>query len=610
MSFNQFIFRNTIRNKKLYIGYFLSALITVMTFTTFIIIALHPALPDEIPNKLKIGLFVAAAIVYVFSFLFVYYSMDVFLHARKKEFGLLLIQGMNTKQLRKMIFGENMVIGLFSTGFGCLLGVVFSYIIIFMCKQILHIHFPLYFPLKAVVLTLLSFGLLFMILSKMIQFRLPKMNVNELIKSNELGKGKIKIAKSRAITSCLLIGIGYLIALFAQGGLVVLAMFPAVFVVTIGTYFLYTQGLILFVKKVQKKKKLFWKNPNLVILSDLAFRMRDNARSFFFVSIISTAAIAAIGTLYAYNHMIFNGMLSKPYEFGVTEKSPRVDRIADEFNRILKERNINVDQGTATIYIDSNIGYIKEKEYNKIAELTQTDQVKVDDSGTQLMPIEEDLFSEETPDRLKDVTLPTGSSLQVDSTLESNLISLERQMIIVPNEIDLSMLTQQSKMIIWQPHHASHEELVEIGKFQESHPDFTAARYTIQETIDSNAPILMIGIFVSIVFFISAGSFLYFRLYSDLDMDVKKFKQIYKIGLSKVVLKRMLYMQVGILFFTPITLSLIHGIVALTAMYHLFGQSLQLQGWFVLIAFAGIQLLYYLFVRGVYFKKVYHEING
>ncbi|MBO1583249.1 FtsX-like permease family protein [Bacillus sp. XF8] len=608
MSFSQFIFRNTVRNKQLYLGYFLSTLITVMTFTTFMIITLHPALPDEIPNKLKIGLFVAAAIIYVFSFIFVYYSMDVFLHARKREFGLLLIQGMSAKQLRKMIFGENMVIGLFSTGLGCLLGIVFSQVIMVMCKQILHIHFPLSFPLKAIILTLLSFELLFVILSKIIQFRLPKMNVNELLKSHELGKGKIKISKSRAIASCLLIGIGYLIALFAQGGLVVLAMFPAVIVVTIGTYFLYTQGMILFVNKVQKKKKLFWKNPNLVIFSDLAFRMRDNARSFFFVSIISTAAIAASGTLYAYNHMIFNGMLSKPYEFGVTEKAPTVDRIADEFNRLLKENNINVDRGIATIYFDNLIGYIKEKDYNKMAEMTQTDRVKVGDYGIQLMPIEEDLFSEETPDRLTAVTLPNGASFQVDSTLESNLISLERQMIIVPNEVDLSMLTEQSKMVIWQPHHTFHEDLVEIGKFQESHPNFIATSYTIQETIDSNAPILMIGIFVSIVFFISAGSFLYFRLYSDLVVDVKKFKQIYKIGLSKAVCKRMIYNQVGILLFTPIIISLIHGVVALTAMYHLFGQSMQLQGGMVLIAFAGIQLLYYLIARRFYFKKIYHQI--
>jgi putative ABC transport system permease protein len=47
------------------------------------IIALHPVLPNEIPNKLKIGLLISAVIIYVFSFIFVYYSMDVFQHERK-----------------------------------------------------------------------------------------------------------------------------------------------------------------------------------------------------------------------------------------------------------------------------------------------------------------------------------------------------------------------------------------------------------------------------------------------------------------------------------------------------------------------------------------------
>src|SRR5699024_113054 len=71
-------------------------------------------------------------------------------------------------------------------------------------------------------------------------------------------------------------------------------------------------------------------------------------------------------------------------------------------------------------------------------------------------------------------------------------------------------------------------------------------------------PILFIGLFIGLVFFVSAGSFLYFRLYSDLDEDQRKFASIAKIGLTTRELKKVLTKQTALLFFAPIIVALIH----------------------------------------------------
>lgn len=83
---------------------------------------------------------------------------------------------------------------------------------------------------------------------------------------------------------------------------------------------------------------------------------------------------------------------------------------------------------------------------------------------------------------------------------------------------------------------------------------------------------------------------------------------IYKLGLSKKELKKMIYQQVGILFFTPILVSLLHGVVALTAMYHLLSLTLQPEAGIVLGAFFVIQLVYYLIARHFYFDKVFKQV--
>ncbi len=48
----------------------------------------------------------------------------------------------------------------------------------------------------------------------------------------------------------------------------------------------------------------------------------------------------------------------------------------------------------------------------------------------------------------------------------------------------------------------------------------------------------MASVLVGIVFFTFAASFIYFRLYTDLDRDQQQYKMISKMGLSKQELKK------------------------------------------------------------------------
>src|SRR5690625_8004864 len=85
---------------------------------------------------------------------------------------------------------------------------------------------------------------------------------------------------------------------------------------------------------------------------------------------------------------------------------------------------------------------------------------------------------------------------------------------------------------------------------------------------------MLVGLFIGIVFFVSAGSFLYFRLYSDLDDDKGKFIAISKIGLTREEMRKVIGRQITILFFLPIIVALAHGAVALTTLAHMFSYNL------------------------------------
>ena len=68
---------------------------------------------------------------------------------------------------------------------------------------------------------------------------------------------------------------------------------------------------------------------------------------------------------------------------------------------------------------------------------------------------------------------------------------------------------------------------------------FEALTLNLLEAKQKNGLLLMVSILVGIVFFTFVASFIYFRLYTDLDRDQQQYKMISKMGLSKGELKKL-----------------------------------------------------------------------
>lgn len=600
MNFSQFVVRNTLRNKHLYLAYFLSTLFSVMVFFTFSVMAFHPSLSENLNDKVQTGMLGSAIIIYGFAFFFVMYSMGVFLQSRKKEFGLLMIQGMSPKQLRKMVFIENLVIGFFATILGSLVGIGFSQIILWVSRVTLGIDFDFYFPMKALGLTIVSFFILFFLISFFIQFRLPKLNVQELLKAGELGKGSFKVSPIKSILALLLIAGGYAVALLTPGMGVVVVFLPVVFVVILGTNFLFNQFSIFVIEKIKKRESVFWKKTNMVVFSDLAFRMKDNARSFFLVSVISTVAFAAIGTLYGFQSIILGAIGSAPYSYSATDDEANTVQKVDES---LAKEKLTAEKATFVYYTAEDYEFITESEYNKAAKLVGEAPITVKEDAVQL--------KSSTPfdaTQAQATVKIDNTEYQVSDLVETEAMSVFLPTFVVPDSQE--GMPQATQMTYWVTT-GDKEAQIRAGQSLEEQGLYNvqSIEYMKDSIIKSYAPVLFVGIFIGIVFFVSAGSFLYFRLYSDMDSDIEKFKMIYKLGLSKKELKKMIYQQVGILFFTPIIVSFVHGAVALTAMYHMFSLGMQLAGWQVLGVFLLIQFIYYLIARIFYFRKVYKGVT-
>lgn len=621
MRFKEFVFKNTLRNKNLYLAYFLSTLSTVMTFFAFAVFAFHPNLSSGLHTAVRTGLMTAAVIIYLFSFFYVLYSMDIFLQSRKKEFGLLLIQGMSPKQLRKMVFQENSIIGLLATIFGIIIGFFFSQGLLWISKVTMRVDLPSYLPIKAAVVTIVSFMLLFLLISVFIQFKIPKMDVQTLLKSNDLGKGEVKVSKIKAILAVVLIGGGYAVALTVTGVQVVMAMVPVIIMVILGTNFLFNQLSVLVVHRLQKNESLFWKKTNMLVFSDLGFRMKDNARSFFLVAVITTVAFAAIGSLVGFKEMSLKGVNSNPYDFYVManmDDKENSDQLVQDVARSLEENGIKSSKVVInSVNYTSEEGqvsgiFIKESNYNEVASLLG--EATLDTKQTAYALDEVSRFSELGPKREvpNALTIEGQESVNVrDAKVKKAVTSTFSNVFVVSDSLYEAVASKGGHEVTtaWLVDKGSFDDQVKVGEAFKENYLLQSKAYTTKMITETFAPVLFIGFFIGLIFFISAGSFLYFRLYSDMDVDKEKFNMVHKLGFSRKEMKKVVYQQVGILFFTPIIVSSIHGIVALKAMYSLFGQPLQMTAFVVLGTFLGIQLVYYLIARMLYFNKLYQSIT-
>ncbi|WP_366249130.1 ABC transporter permease [Terribacillus aidingensis] len=630
MTFRQFAFRNVLRNKRLYIAYFLSSMFTVMVFFTFAIFAFHPAFSEGSVNKYALfGMAVAGGIIYVFSFFFILYSMSSFLQSRKKEFGLLITLGASDKQIRLMVFLENILIGFFATAGGILIGLVFAKSILLIAENILIIDASLdfYFPLLAIAITFVSFIFLFFCISVFVAFILRTNRLVDLIKGDKQSKGEPKASIILSILAVILLITGYGTALYVKGASVIFVMIPVIIVVTVGTYVLFTQLSVYCIRLLKRNKTIFWRKTNMLLFGDLSFRMKDNARTFFMVAIISTVAFSAIGSLYGFQSYLTKGIKEvNPYTYTYSpfldESDEVIEQDMQQIDAILDEEKINADmESTDLAFYDTSVEespvlIVKASDYNRFAALIDEKELHPEENKAIVIEQSNAVITDgqKASDILmtSSVQLENGQEIQPSNTVES-AVGLGLTGYYVVNDSTYTKLGTPIRTdftAAWNVAEGNDNQLIEAGKKLEDQVEHKvfSVDYTLYEINKAYGPILFIGLFIGIVFFVSAGSFLYFRLFTDIDGEKRKFQSIAKIGLTQSELKKVVNRQIAILFFSPIVIALVHGTVALTALSRLFNYNLTAESALVLGSFAVIQVLYFLVVRFIYMKQVIRSV--
>ncbi len=656
MTFWQFAFKNVTRNSRAYFAYFLSSSFSIAVFFSFAVYLFHPKLQNFSMISEISGLMIFSEVVIVlFSFFFLLYSIGSFLKVRKKQFGILTVLGISKKQLHRLVFTENMLIGILSIFFGMQFGLVFSQFFLLVTAKITHVPgIYLYIPTNAFVLTTIVFLGLFIAVSAFTPMLIRTKKALHLLKTNNVKQKERKPSILISLFGAICLLGGYILAVnpkyfFSVNPQVgVIYMVSSIFVipalVTIGTYFFFSQISFLLIYILKKKRSFYMKRINMLWISDLASRIRTNINMLFIVAMLSTVAFTMITFLYGFGKFTkLDVTRSSPFPFSYFsyDANPFANKHLTWLEQQLQKENFSYKKIEADLYETplkedagittyNDVYAMKQSDYNKLAASLRMKQLFMSDNEAYVLSGSAyfTLFSQFDPSfNRKSITLSsTNTILQVKGYEQAGAIpsNFSYQTLILPDVVVNNLPSTTKHVSAYNYNVQNWEKTYEIAndfmkKIQKDRQEFQYEGPLIRsyESADSlyritsgSAAYFLIGTFLGVIFFIGAGSVLYFRMYTDLTNEQEKYVAISKIGVTNAEMKRSATIQLSILFFVPYVMASIHTMFATKMLQDVIDLSLFKEISAVLIIFGIVEIVFFLFIRSFYMQKLSEYTNG
>ncbi|AWP29543.1 ABC transporter permease [Paenibacillus sp. Cedars] len=637
MNFRQFAINNVLRSKRTYIAHFLSSAFSVMIFFTYGLLSFHPQLKDGLVSSSgtlsmlgTMGMTVSQYIVFVFSFFFLLYSVGAFIKVRKKEFGILMILGMSRKQLNRMLFIENILIGAAAIIAGMGIGMLFSKLILLISAKLMAVDqgLPFYFPLQALVMTAVAYAVLFLLIALFSSLMLRKGTLLALVKAEESPKPQPKASPWLAVLAVFLIAAGYgMVMAFAILQIFnLLLLLGGVVLVITGTYFLFTQFSVYFMRYLQKRERFFFRKTNLLTVSELLYRIKDNAVMFFLVSVISASAFTGIGTTLAIGDPGLSAM-ENPYAYTYSmydEDEDKGNRHLDIIREELKKGGLDYKEAEVTpIFTDNGVKLIKLSEYNGLIQSLGFPAETLGDLEGILTPgtvSEKNSYRIDGP--LSDqFEVLNGKTSEIVKVLKAETFiavpeSYGETLVVSDRLYEDALQAQQDQEYGYAAYHTfyvqdwkntgdvSRSILERFNENEDNSYYLKSLYFDWKNAQQQNGILLMVSGLVGIVFFTFAASFVYFRLYADLARDEQQYRMIAKVGLSKKELGIIITKQLVIMFFLPMLIALIHSGVAFVALQQLVDFSIVGHSLKIFIFFLSIQIMYFFITRWRYLERL------
>lgn len=653
---------NMKKNRQFTVPYLLTGIFLVMMFYVLGALAANPDM-EKISGSMLQVLNLGIYVVGIFSVILLFYADSFLMKRRKKELGLYNILGMEKKHIGRTLFWETVYAWLIAVAGGIVLGILFSKLIFLIAQNAFKMHTGLefYVSTEKLLLTVVFFGLIYLV---SFVFHMIQLKVNhpvELLKGANVGEREPKTKWVTAIAGIACLAIGYYLSLSIVSPLKALTtFFFAVLFVIAGTYLTFTAATIALLKILRKKKTFYYKTKHFTAVSGLIYRMKQNAVGLSSICILATCVLVLVSTTFSLyrgvesgveNDMLRNTAVEITGNKDLLESLPTDDvyeMVDDAGYEITNE--VDFYYGEMIVLKDGDVFRADKEAFNdrnfRLAAnvyLISADDYKILTGKNIQLKKGHVLAYASTGEQLKQVKMIDEDWI-VDGEMDINGVPgigdiIASYAFIVPDQETVWEISNEAARMYGderpdyagQLTHSIHFDTKGSEETQTACAD--ELRKGVGEVLGENGGayfyyvfgraaeiadgyqtyggFLFIGVFLAIVFMMGTVLIIYYKQMSEGFEDRERFQIMQKVGMSRKEVRQSIRSQILIVFFLPLVTAAVHIAAAfpmITKLLMCFNMTdttmFGICTIVTLLAFAVIYAIVYSLTAKVYYKIV------
>lgn len=465
----------------------------------------------------------------IITFAYILYANSFLMSMRQKDYAMFMMLGAKGRKIAQMIFIETFFVGIIATIAGALAGIGLTKIVNDLLVQQLNIKITHFSPfnVKALVITLVFFAILFLIAAIVNASAIAKKAILDLLRETSTPaqiKQKFPFLLVQTLLGIIFLGIGY----YVMSDLMkfqIMGIAIALVTIVLGTYLVFRSVIVLILTLLKKSDAIALKKLNNFTLSQLNFRIRDYTQMLSLVSMLFALALGALTV-----------------GLGFRNEIPKMTKAMTSYDLVLNNAQTVDQQKIADLHPTLNVSYRQKEDDTAvyyIQEEFDKDPLIVTEQGDLSqrdgyrslngqaiaadLAEQDQLRSFELPEqRGKEVKLLSANAFEQVNAPETILqvIQVKDFEAVLPKLTALAKLDQKNN-----PSLAGESNLMQ-----------RADAYDTFNGIFSGFEFM--GFFLGIAFLTMLASCLMFKILSGANSDIMRYTMLRKIGARNGLLKK------------------------------------------------------------------------
>ncbi|AIQ53739.1 FtsX-like permease family protein [Paenibacillus sp. FSL R7-0331] len=597
MTFNRILLRMFKANFRKYLLYFLCSSFAVMLLFTFNSLYTNPGFndPSLLDGRISSNLMAPRWALIVFSVLFLLFAQSSLMKSRKAEFGLFMVLGMTRSNICRLILLENVLLALSSMAAGFLSGSLFMRIFYLLIGRIVDLDsIPVTFSRESYVETASFFGILYVLVIAVSMLSALQPGILSQLKSAQSADRPLLRGKLPGLTGVLLLAACLLSGWFIKAEWVfqlsMLLCWPALYLLLTGL------GAWAAASQERKSSRRY---RNLLFISDLKHRFVRFRNISFLITLLMTIAIFLSSLMLdLYFRSWGSAADSNPYSIAYAELYGK--------NTISPQTLQSITSSSQTELLASQSLEVLNMPHPKILSsellnaVTGTDYLVERGSFLNLFLVADKSGYTRVNESFADYDAPVLSGklhLVSAGTVERmlfNLIPVMGYHFLIVNPYDYEFIREDIRNGLGHIHLLQFADWRQTGDvdrrlnetlaaYNREHTEpwyntakleefafKTSSRFAeYEEWKQSGLFGLIIMSFVGLIFYVSSCAVLHFGILSELEAEQRKYRKLYRIGMTVQEAEQQMKRPLRLIFFLPYILAaLISGFIfcSLTAM--------------------------------------------